>query len=155
LKTIFTFSSLLLIAALTLQSCTKTPCINATLEFGLISFSDAESDSIILRRYEKGSNFLLVKDTFLLGIHFTRKNDTLEIASTQSMGLMNSQFDYEIYLPNAAKLFRVTSIIEEYREIKHAFWNNVKVGCVNEITRFSLNNATYILPKYNYFYLKK
>jgi len=155
MKTIFSFSFLLLLTVSALQSCTKTPCINATLEFGLISFSDTESDSIILRRFEKGSNFRSLTDTFLLDIQFTRTNDTLNIASTRSIGLLTSRFDYEIYLPVAAKLFRVTSIVEEYREIKHAFWNNVKVGCINEITSLTVDNANYLLPEYNYFYLKK
>jgi len=118
--------------------------MNASLSFGLISFSDQESDTIILRRYEKGSNFSTLKD-----------NDTLDLAYTTSIGLITSQYDYELYFPGAIKLYRLSAIEEEAGEIRHAFWNNVKVGCVNKITSFTINNLVSYPPWYNYFYLSK
>lgn len=148
-------SALLILVTIVFYNCTRTPCMNASLSFGLISFSDQESDTIILRRYEEGNNFSTLIDSFLLDMGFRRTNDTLDLAYTTSTGLITSQYDYELYFPGAIKLYRLSAIEEEAGEIRHSFWNNVKVGCVNKITSLTINNQVSYPPRYNYFYLSK
>ena len=111
-----------------LQNCSTTPCIKANLHFQLISFSDAESNSIILRRYNKGQNFSVLKDTTILQISFSRSNDTLVQSSSSTPGLITSDYDHELYFPVANKIYRITEINEEENEIKHSLYHTTKEG---------------------------
>ncbi|MBI5372943.1 MAG: hypothetical protein HZA79_13055 [Sphingobacteriales bacterium] len=147
----------LLLVSMTLlfQDCTRTPCFNASLGFGLVSFTDAEADTIILRRFAKNRNFTILIDTVPLQMGFTRKQDTLEAASVTSGGLIYSSYDYELYFPGAAKTCRLTEITEEFREIRHSIFNNVKVGCENRIGSLKLDNQPVSPQGFNYFYLSR
>ncbi|MBI3138925.1 MAG: hypothetical protein HYZ15_10100 [Sphingobacteriales bacterium] len=151
----FLTSLLLVSMPLLFQDCTRTPCINASLGFGLVSFTDAEADTIILRRFAKNRNFTLLIDTVHLQTGFIRKQDTLESAYNTSAGLIYSSYDYELYFPGAAQTYRLTEITEEFREIRHSIFSNVKVGCENRIGSLKVNNQPVSPPAYNYFYLSR
>jgi hypothetical protein len=137
------------------QYCSRTPCGKADLHFQLISFSDAESNSIILRRYAKGQNFQQLKDTTLLQIGFRRSNDTLFQSSSSTPGLITSGYDYELYFPVANKIYRITEIEEVQGEIKHSIFHPTKEGCINSISSLKINGQLVPPLSFNYFYLTK
>jgi hypothetical protein len=138
-----------------LQYCSRTPCGRADLHFQLISFSDAESDSIFLRRYTKGQNFQQLKDTTLLQISFRRSNDTLFQSSSSTPGLITSDYDHEFYFPIANKTYRITEINEVQSEIKHSIFHPTKEGCGNSISSLKINGQLVSSLSFNYFYLTK
>ena len=148
----FSFAILTLAA---FYSCKRTPCFKASIRFGLISFTKAEADTVIIRQYLKAGNFTSLKDSFLSSISYRQSNDTLEITSASDYVNLESGFDYKLFFPGAGKLFLLTEIAEEQQEIKHAFFSNVKVGCENQIVGLKVNGAALVPQSFNYFYLRK
>lgn len=136
MKQIFYLITLLL-PAVCLFSCKEYQCTKADLRFGLIGFSDTEADTIILRRFDK-TNATLPTDTFLLiNIQFERRSDTLSMVAFSSNALMQSDYNYEVFIPQAVSLIKVTEVNEEQRSIKLGLMD--KVGCVNFINTCKLN----------------
>ena len=134
-----------------LFSCGEYQCSKADLRFGLIGFSDAEADTIILRRFDRMNNTL--RDTFLLeNIRFNRKSDTLIMGAFPGTALMQSDYNYQVYLPASATLIKVTEINEEQRSIRRPFTD--KIGCVNFIRSCKLNDQSTPVND-NDVYLKK
>ncbi len=125
---IFSIIPLMVIAS----ACGDYPCSKAELQFGLIGFSDAASDTIIIRRFDKNGSRLV--DTFLIAnIVFERNQDTLNMKIFPGTAILQNDYNYEIVLPGATALFKVTDIREEQRYIKP----RGKVGCQNNITRIT------------------
>lgn len=122
-------------------SCSTTECANSRLHFSLIGFTDQEASNIILRRFEKGNNFQLAKDTAILDINFNRINDTLKVASQIVKMEITSSYDFELYLPLASKTFRITEITEPYAEQRKSIFNNTKELCGKAITSCSINGV--------------
>lgn len=136
-------------------NCGTTPCGIATLDYGLIGFADQESQNIVLRKFEKNSNFTNKFDTIILQTQFTRSNDTLEIAINKSDELLLSQYDYEVYFPSASRVFRISNIVEEQSKIRHSIFNPTKEGCINKITQLTVNGEVSTTVRFNRIYLTK
>lgn len=128
-------AALIVVAA----SCGEYACSKAELQFGLVGFSDTESDTIILRRFEKNGANSALKDTFLLtDIRFKRNLDTLRMVAFTGNALLQSDYNYEIFFPAAFKLITITDIKEEQLYIKP----RGKVGCINRIISYALDGRT-------------
>jgi hypothetical protein len=122
-----------------IASCGEYACSKADLQFGLVGFSDPESDTIILRRFEKNGSSSVLKDTFLLtNIMFKRDLDTLKMVAFPGTALLQSDYNYEIFFPAATKLITITDIKEEQLYIKP----RGKVGCVNRIISYTVDGRT-------------
>lgn len=131
-----------------LYSC-SCPCAKAELTFGLVGFSDSEADTIILRKFNKNSNFTSLKDTVAFWvdeIRFDRSNDTLLPVAYTSDAVLESAFDYEFYFPQSQSLFRISEIKEEKEEQNCGIFSANKVGCSNVITSCKINNTTFVMP---------
>ena len=141
---------LLIVFTLLIASCGDYPCSKAELQFGLIGFSDTETDTIILRRFTKDGT---PKDTFLLNnIQFQRNQDTLRMVAFPGSAILESDYNYEIFFPSAAKLIHITDIKEEqlYRNPPG------KVGCMNSISGYTLNGqATMNIVPFDVIYFTK
>jgi len=131
----------ILVPILALASCGEYECLNAQFTFSLIGFSSIETDTIILRKYTKTTNFLTALDTFRITPNNTRYSftgDTLRFTAYSSDILMRSDFDYEISLPKAGKTFKLAKITEEKQSKKLSLFND-KVACINPIRSYELN----------------
>jgi hypothetical protein len=147
------FPTLLAILTVMAASCGEYACSKAEMQFGLVGFSDAESDTIILRRFEKNGGRSVLKDTFLLtNIWFQRNLDTLKMVGFPGSALLQSDYNYEIFFPAASKLITIIDIKEEQLYIKP----RGKVGCTNRIISYALDGrtTTNIVP-YNVTYFTK
>ncbi len=144
-----------LLLALIFSNCGSSPCGIATLDYGLIGFSDSEAQNIILRKFQKNSNFSDKIDTVIVQANFSRSNDTLEISSIAGDGLLLSQYDYEVYFPTASRLYRITNIVEEQGEIRHSIFRPRKDGCINNITHLTINGQVINPLRFNRFYIVK
>jgi len=147
------FQTSLAILVLLASSCGEYPCSKAELQFGLVGFSDAESDTIVLRRFEKHGGNSVLKDTFLLtNIWFRRNLDTLKMVGFPGYALLQSDYNYEIFFPAVPKLITITDIQEEQLYIER----RGKVGCTNRIISYRLDGqvTTNIVP-YNITYFTR
>lgn len=147
------------ISAFTLFSCGEYPCTRASSRFVLIGFPENETDTVIVRKYVKGTSFTTLLDTFLLDSHnnsFYQLNDSLEI--TAAYGTDNgltSEYDYQIALPNAGKTYQLTKITEEIRTIRTGLSMD-KVGCINPVKSYELNGRLISGSNdYYFFYIRK
>lgn len=125
-----------------ISACGEYPCAKTALRYSLIGFTDAETDTIILRRFTKNTSSL--KDTFFFDegnpLRFSRSNDTLRMAAISSTALLESSYDYQLFFPEGRKLFAITEIQEEQLYQKNTtIFNTKKAGCINKITSARLN----------------
>ena len=145
LITLFGYCSLLI-------SCNDQPCSKADLSYRLIGFSDAEADTIILRRFEKNS--LVVKDSFVFNpanaIRFARFGDTLSMVAYPGYAVMDSDHDYEVFFPGASRTISVTAITED-----QSYGHYKKTQCVNEIKSVKVDGLPGEFFFSNGIYLKK
>lgn len=135
-----------------IASCGEYPCAKSALHYSLIGFSDAESDTIILRRFTK--NTLSLKDTFFFDegnpLRFRRSNDTLSMVAISSTALLESNYDYQLFFPQAGKIFAISEIQEEQLYQKNTtIFNTKKVGCLNKITSCRVNGLLVNFTGYN------
>lgn len=139
-------------------SCYEYPCSKAELSFRLIGFTDAESDTIIMRRFEK--NNTAIKDSFVFSpanpIRFTRFADTLVMTAYTSAALMQSDYDYQLIFPVAGRIISITEFREEqsYRK-KRDHFSSTKEGCVNIVKECKIDGVWSGVSFPNIVYLKK
>src|SRR5687767_11408720 len=141
MKQMFSYVFLPLVISIILSSCRDCTCIRANLYFGLIGFTESEVDTIILRRFDKKTNFSSQKDTLpFVNVSFIRRNDTLLFSYFPESASLKSDFDYEIFFPEAGKIIRVSDITEIFSEQRcNGPLAREKVDCVNEISSYKLN----------------
>ena len=128
----------------TLPSCSKTCyCTDATIYLNYVAFDQTETDTIILRRYVKNSNYGRLVDTAVLtgqNAGFTFHQDTLSIRSDAEALTLRSFYDFVLYLP---ALNRSDSLqhIEEARD-KVEGSHGLECNCINRVLSYRLNNDT-------------
>lgn len=125
-------------------SCGEYPCGKADIPFALVGFSNAETDTIILKRFAKNNGILV--DSFFFDesdpVRFSRKNDTLLMTAYPSTVLLQTDFDYQVNFPGAGKLFTITDITEQQRYGKKRLFNNAQPFCGNSISSYAVNGVT-------------
>ncbi len=151
-KNLFTISFICL-----LLSCGKQPCYKANSILGLVSFSAAESDTVVLRRFVKATNFASLKDTFILSAatgNFQMSNDTLLILQyVDQYNAVVSTYDYEVSLPKANRVFKISDVMERITSINGGLG---KLACINPIISYKVDGQLISGDKnYDIIYLKK
>ena len=120
------------------------------LRLGMVSFDSTDIDTVIVRKFEKGNSYSHLLDTIQHdqgNFIFRAQNDTLLMNVT-----LQSDYDYEVFLPSVNRTFRVSEINEPQTEGNCAG----KVQCVNSVISSKLNSATIMIPIGNeILYLKK
>jgi len=119
----------------------------------MVSFDSTDIDTIIIRKFEKGSDFSHFIDTSQWdrnNVVFSARNDTFQMGAYIGGILLQSKFDYQVFIPSLNKIFSITGMNEPQRE------DNCpgKVMCANSIVSCKLNgNETPV--NYDILYLKK
>jgi len=146
-----------MIAAIgTFCSCTSTPCASGSFHFGLVGFTQAEADTIVVRRYFIGNNFTNMADSFMLQPGLRAQQDTLEINSLHILSTyLIAGYDYQLIFPSAGRTIRLTDINEEKREVKHSIFSNVKIGCENTISGMKADGVSLRPAGFNNFYFSR
>lgn len=141
-----------------LASCGKYPCAKGKLRYHLIGFSDAEADTIILRRFPKNSTTL--SDSLVFNetnpIRFVRVSDTLVMPFYLSTELLQNDYDYQLYFPGAARVISITGIQEEQSYGTRSGFISPSAGCINIITGCTVDGVSVsavVFP--NAIYLRK
>lgn len=147
--------TLLLGVSVIVISCSDYTCSKASLQFGLVGFSDSEADTIVVKSYTKNSS-TLVDSIPIYHINFNRASDTLKMAAFPGTALLESKFDYEIFFPEANKTIRVTEIEEEQLYLKKkGLFSTTKEGCENHIMAYRLNGQIKNVPQFNLTYFPR
>ena len=117
-------------------------CSNATSTISFVNFQSNETDTLIVRKFIKAENFTKILDSFVLNnltSGYYQSNDTLKIieAYKTDNGLLSS-YDYEIFLPEISKTYKITEIVENLQSINKGL-SNTKEGCINSISSYKVN----------------
>lgn len=142
--------------------CYKVDCLPATLEPALISFSPAEMDTLIFRKFDKGSNFQNPKDSIFINsgnislLYPYVQGDTTVFhtgrAYTYFKFEIQAGFDYEIFIPGANKLVRIEDIEQRREETRHCFVSDGNDICINPLASYKMDGET---KTTEYIYIKK
>jgi hypothetical protein len=127
---ILLFLQICFISILLIGSCDGTPCARGDLSFGLVGFTDQESDTIILRSFTKTNTGQVLRDTLLLNserVGWQRSGDTLTFSFTNAEIFLVSDYNYEIFLPGPGTLFTVTDIKEDFNSQSSRLWEKANV----------------------------
>jgi hypothetical protein len=128
--------SILTIVALTclLFSCGQYPCARGGLRYNFVGFSDAESDTFIIRRFTRNSN--IIKDSIPQydAVRYNRSGDTLNMVAYLSNVLLQSDYDYQLFFPGANKTFAITEINEDFQNSGGGFTGTGEPMCINPVT---------------------
>jgi hypothetical protein len=146
-------------AILILCSCGKSPCARSLgLRFAFVAFTQAETDTVLLKKYVKGGNFTTIMDSVLIDtvlLKFVNRNDTLFPSMLHIQTLLLSQYDYRIEVPAINKTYSITDIVEEEKKWKHSPFA-ADNDCVNPITSYTLGGqAVPVAPFHEIVYLHK
>src|SRR5690242_11793800 len=139
------------------NSCGHDPCGDASSHIGFINFTLEETDTVIIRRFIKGSGFAALHDSMMItqsNANLQRQDDTLLVLSSFNDGKMiTSDYDFEIYLPQTNNVYKISDIKED---ILYGSKTGQKVYCINPITSYKLNGEFIkVDPLYQPIYLTK
>lgn len=151
---------IIILFVFTTGSCKKCPCAQATLYFDYIKFQQSETDTVIIRRYIKGSGFTSLHDTGIINTinsNYYLYGDTMSITIYIDSLKLRSNYDYELLLPGANKLNRIHDIQEEPTEYE-CMGRNLH-GCNNIISTLKLDGQPVFLhprfPDYPTVYIRR
>lgn len=162
MKSLIKYSIWIVFLCIIVSSCGEYPCGKASSYIALISFTINESDTIIVRRFTKGNNFISVKDTVRIdnsNANFQHNGDTILVLGGSFNDNLNgnftitSEYDFEIYFPKINRVYKVTDIIEPQ---EYGRSSTRKDYCINEITSYKINGQ--LVNSGNFFsriYIKK
>ena len=133
-----------LIVLFIISSCSKTCfCTDNKLSLGYVAFDGTETDTIILRRYDKNSNFNRLIDTIVItdqNTTFNNRQDTLTIHANAESTTLRSFYNYILYLPALNRSDSIRGIYEarDREEGSH----NMDCNCINRVLSYQLNRDT-------------
>jgi hypothetical protein len=111
----------------------SVPCNKATFKLCLISFPDSTIQNIVLKRYKPRTDFKHLLDS-------SRVNDSLIQKHSDSLEFnIETEYDYEVYIPNLSRLYKISAINET-----NGFWKAGLVtrssGCIDTVKSYKLND---------------
>ena len=138
-------------ALLGIQACScEIQCSKAAIMFSYVGYDSLTLDTVIIRRYDKTTSGDRLKDTFLLsrteGITYRFNLDTAFVVGSKIGGLpiftLQSEWNYEIFIPAAGKTFKISDILEEQtsREVPCYSPTMQKSVCINSIYGITVDN---------------
>jgi hypothetical protein len=123
------------------------------LQLGLVDFSSADIDTIILRRFEKGNDFAKLIDTLQWdqsNVTFYSRADTFQMGEFIGGILLQSKFDYEVVIPAVSRTFHITEIDEPQADgdcLSRVKCENSIVSCKLDKGTTQINNGILYLTK--------
>ena len=156
--------SLLFCSFIVLAGCGhKINCTNGYLHFRLINFTEAESKTLIINKYQPMSNFATIysSDTFTLdslGYYrlIGKLNSTAETNVIHFIPLNANTTDLlEVVLPDAGNQFRMSDIVitpkkETYSSATKSCYNTDITYKLNNIPVTSKGSNEYLINLYKY-----
>jgi hypothetical protein len=141
--------------------CYEVDCEQENLNFGLVSFSQTDIDTIVFRKYHANANFQSLEDT----MQITNINVLIPAISGDTVLFITSNYrstnikfqvvaghDYEIFLPGANKLTRITDILEQKTKRKNCDISDGNKSCYNPIISYKVDGQ---LKTGEPFYIRK
>jgi hypothetical protein len=145
----------ILLPDLFISCSTQCACDKALISFNLVSFTDSEANTIILRRFNKDGQFSSPLDSAQIFDTFNRSGDSLIVTSSNGPAMTSSN-DYELYFPTTNITVKISDIIEDAQEEKcGGLFGSSKAQCVNKILSYKQNGTLSQVYTNNFIYITK
>ena len=135
-------------------SCQNCLCVPSDgVRLGLVAFDPADIDTIVVRKFEKGSGFAKLIDTLQwdrMNVIFYARGDTLEMGEFIGGMLLESKFDYQVFFPALDRTYNMTEIDEPQAEgncLARVKCENRVVSCKLDKSITHINNEILYLRK--------
>lgn len=136
------------------SSCHNCICAPSDgLKLATITFDSTEIDTLIIRKFQKGSNFTSLIDSLQWDrtiVLFTKFNDTFQMGTWRGDIQLKSQYDYQVYVPATNRTFKITEMNEPQRTGDCSG----KIMCGNIIVSAKINDTSRAIEN-DILYLKK
>jgi len=143
----------------------EMPCGKAFLDINYVGYDLTTLDTVILRRFDKSTLGNRLKDSIVVSrpehIRYRLQRDTAVWVSTNLSGFpffsLQSDWNYEVFIPAARRIYQITDIVEEQRTMDEPCFDPtmVKRYCMNSIRSVTLDNRLLPVDKFNTIYLNK
>ena len=145
----------ILLAIFCFTSCGKCDCIDENISPNFINYDSLETDTIIIRKYAKNTNFTALIDTaffddkssFRIKLH----DDTLSFPYHVGNFSISVNYDWIFFLPSINRAIRISDIVSEKTSMP---CGTGKVQCVNPIESLNIYGLISNAEDYN-FYISK
>jgi hypothetical protein len=136
------------------SSCGTYPCAEAQgLRISPVSFTEAERDTIVFRKFVKNGSFTSLLDTTIITADnavFKTSNDTANMVAAAGILRLVSKYDYEIYIPAVNRLTKITDIIEPQLEGNNkSIFNTRDILCGNSIQSYKKDGQLLTAKEFN------
>jgi hypothetical protein len=119
--------------------CQQKKCygVNDLNEIQLNHFTSGEADSIVVKRYQKNSDFSTLVDSFNAVMEDSQTNDSSLVVYMGSK--LNINYDYKIIFPSIEKTYLLTDFSVTEREcnacfpLRHDHYNELDSYLVNGV----------------------
>jgi len=144
------FSSLLALITIVFfigQSCNKSKnedCPFLAPKIVYVGFTEAESDTLIVRRYEKNTNFSKLLDTMaitrahIIRTQVGKDSQRLEPNNYPQLSSLFYLHDWQIYLPGAGQTVAITSATPKFTQEKEP-----STQCQSFVSSVTVDNRNY------------
>ena len=133
------------ILVIMLAACEKYPCQRSIgMRLAFVSFTPAETDTIVVKRFIKGTNLGQLLDSAVVDtalVKYTNRGDTLFPSELHAETLLTSLYDYQVLIPDGKRTFTITDITEEEKKGRAGFLSPARDACYNPIRAYTLNGS--------------
>lgn len=137
---VFLFLTLFIVLFIPFSCGKKCTCSPGGLDIEFVGFTLTEVDTVVVRKFHKGTNFLSQIDSAILNTNnsgYTQSNDTIFFQELYRSPYFESINDYELFFPEPNLTYRLTDIREIIVE-ENCIQRNLH-GCRNQITSVKIN----------------
>ena len=133
-----------------LLSCTREySCTDPEIRLAFVGFSNADIDTIVIRKYAANGNYQAVLDTFTItnpvDAEYMISGDTVTLFPANATKGIYAGFDWQVLIPAANRTVFISNIVSEHRKGKcgTGLFSMDKLGCActNNVFSASLNNT--------------
>lgn len=137
-----------------ISSCSRTiDCIDPPIYISFISFPPNTLNSIVIRKFDKGSNFQNLIDTLQVTTtngSIINRGDTSDLSLGNPNNYPQPGFDWQIFIPAINRTVSITEINKRDKTSKCAVMQMpVNCFCNNEILNLKVDNQTGVLKTYH------
>ncbi len=130
--------------------CHELNCSTSSVQqFGLVSFTSSDLDTIIIKRFSQGSNFRTLIDSMVL---LSTNSNPYVIGDTTLLSITNSSafsvkpgYDFKVLIPSTNELLQINNIVEKQTEQKVCCCSEYPTpkSCVNPLISYTINGKQY------------
>jgi hypothetical protein len=137
--------------------CHDITCSTAVIdEIGFISFTNSSVNNLVLRRFVKGTNFNVQKDSVIIDSFHTinryQRGDTIIVTpgnyyssspDTLYQYNISAKYDFEIFVPSTNTLVKIDKITEKQDQVRSCPPESIMPYCYNTILTYTVNGIVF------------